>query len=281
MIVYENISLGLLNGKMRWSVLSNYLKHERGVSDATLRQYLRYYRKVRDALEGKPFNKERCDILLDGVPEDQLRFYLIIIRHIGHIAKLAFVDDYKFPVITRKKVTPLTQKEVLILANYKTYKGRDKKNLNRRYKTIILFLYSTGIRFAELRRIRWEDVGHGVVFINSVKREDNRYIPVSKELIEEIEKLPKYKHGYVFGHFKGPIDHATLNAELKKRGKALGFGRVTAHLLRHSFITDALRRNQSIAKIRRITGHRKIESLMWYENLVFEDLRDVVPALDF
>jgi site-specific recombinase XerD len=68
-----------------------------------------------------------------------------------------------------------------------------------------------------------------------------------------------------------------------KASKRTGITTVTAHSLRYYFCTEWIRRGGSIAKLKEMSGHKRLESLEVYLHLVHdesvkEELERVNPA---
>lgn len=72
------------------------------------------------------------------------------------------------------------------------------------------------------------------------------------------------------------MGYRSLVDELKKRAKLLGINeRVYPHLLRHCFITSAVRADVVPAKLMKAVGHTSVQSYLRYTHLVAEDIIDV------
>ena len=70
------------------------------------------------------------------------------------------------------------------------------KNLNqtnRRMRLIVLIAVSTGMRSAEIHRLRWSDVryGEGLLAVRAkLKKGKERFVPMTLELAEEVRRYP-------------------------------------------------------------------------------------------
>ena len=132
---------------------------------------------------------------------------------------------------------------------------------------MIKVMFETGMRIAEVTRMRVEDIeGRKIGFIGKGRkprevylREDTRW-----ELCEYIEK--KGVVGYVWGAglCDAPPTVATVRRKLRKPFYAAGFDDFYPHALRHSFATDLQMRGASVAEIKEMIGHENIATTERY-----------------
>ena len=143
----------------------------------------------------------------------------------------------------------------------------------KREKAIIEVLYSTGCRVTELERLNISDVNfetkevtlfgkgdkHRISYLNA-KAE----VALKEYLKERIDSNPA-----LFVYERNPHDR------LKKPGIELIIKKimertngvtthVTPHVFRHTTATTALDRGMSVVDVRRLLGHRKLETTMEY-----------------
>lgn len=163
----------------------------------------------------------------------------------------------------------------------------DKNSISSvRARTILLLLYSTGIRQAELLALDDSDVS----FLNSElkvtgKRRKQRIVPMGEELSSMLKVyielrnrvFPEGDNGALFLNDKGSritkpqlytIVHENLSlvTTMKKR---------SPHVLRHSFATAMLNNGARLGTVQKLLGHESIATTEIYTHVTFEDLKRV------
>ena len=154
-----------------------------------------------------------------------------------------------------------------------------------RARTIIILLYETGMRRAELVGLDDSDVDFetGQLKVTG-KRNKQRIIPFGKEVTDALrnymevrdkqverhsEALFLNKHGeritcyQVYRDVKDNLSKVTM---MKKR---------SPHVLRHSFATALLNHGAGLESVRQLLGHESLETTEIYTHTTFEQLRRV------
>ena len=157
--------------------------------------------------------------------------------------------------------------------------------VNNRNEVIFEILYQTGIRQAELRAIRDNDIDKNTLSIKvRGKRNKERIIPIGEILLEKIEKYKKLRDvqypekDNVFlivdnkGRESSPkfvydIVHRMLNNVTTLEQKS-------PHVLRHTFATHMLNRGADIRAIQKLLGHSSLSSTQVYTHSTIEKLKD-------
>jgi integrase/recombinase XerD len=154
-------------------------------------------------------------------------------------------------------------------------------------QAIIELAYACGLRLAELRGIRLEQLHLDAGFVSVVgKGNKERVVPVGKKAIEAIEQYlssgrPKLitarSPANLFLTQRGtPFAAVTMWKRIKRRVKYAGIPRnVTPHMLRHSFATHLLENGADLRVIQEMLGHANISTTEVYTHVAGERLRDV------
>ena len=167
----------------------------------------------------------------------------------------------------------------------------DEEEWSEKYKdvrarTIIILLYETGMRRAELRGLNDQDIDFEARQLKVTgKRNKQRLIPFGDELAKELEHYVEVrdqnverqepeafflnKHGMrvtedqIYQDVKENLSRVTM---MKKR---------SPHVLRHSFATAMLNHDAGLESVRRLLGHESLETTQIYTHTTFEQLRRV------
>src|SRR2546425_5763775 len=225
----------------------------------------------------------------DQLNQDHLRTYqayLLRARKLAprtvklHVAALRFffvktlkraylLDDIPYPKVPRRLPTILTVEEVTRLIDA-------ARTLTDR--TMLMVLYSTGMRNAEMRSLQVKDIDSRsmLIHIQRGKGGRDRYVPLSPTLLETLRvywRWMKPKTWLFPGTIAGwradkPItpkvvwdacQSAAKRAQIEKR--------VCAHLLRHSYATHLLEAGADLRTIQLLLGHVKLEHTVIYLHL--------------
>ncbi len=154
-------------------------------------------------------------------------------------------------------------------------------------QAILELAYASGLRLAELKNIRLEQLHLEAGFINVIgKGNKERVVPVGKKAIEAIERylksarpglVNKKSPANVFLSMRGtPFASVTLWLRIKNCVKRAGIGRnITPHMLRHSFATHLLERGADLRVIQELLGHATINTTEVYTHVAGSRLREV------
>lgn len=206
-----------------------------------------------------------------------LRFFFV-----KTLKRTYLLNDMPYPKVPRRLPTILTVSEVARLID-------SARTLTDR--TMLMVLYSTGMRNAEMRSLQVQDIDSRsmVIHIRRGKGGRDRYVPLSPTLLETLRvywRWMKPKTWLFPGTIAGwradkPItpkvvwdacQSAATRAHLEKR--------VSAHLLRHSYATHLLEAGADLRTIQLLLGHVKLEHTVLYLHLSRRHLHAVANPLD-
>ena len=192
------------------------------------------------------------------------------------------LDDIPYPKVPRRLPIILTVKEVTRLIDA-------ARTLTDR--TMLMVLYSTGMRNAEMRSLQVKDIDSRsmLIHIQRGKGGRDRYVPLSATLLDTLRaywRWMKPKTWLFPGTIAGwradkPItpkvvwdacQSAATRAQLEKR--------VSAHLLRHLYATHLLEAGADLRTIQLLLGHVKLEHTVIYLHLSRRHLHAVTNPLD-
>src|SRR6266705_3241995 len=190
--------------------------------------------------------------------------------------------DIPYPKHPRRLPAVLTVEEVARLID-------SARNLLDR--TLLMVLYSTGMRNFELRQLQVKDIDSKsmLIHIQRGKGGRDRYVPLSPKLLETLREYWRWMKPKTWlfpGTIAGwradkPItpkvvwdacQSAATRAQIEKR--------VSAHVLRHSYATHLLEAGADLRTIQLLLGHVKLEHTVLYLHLSRRHLHAVANPLD-
>lgn len=163
---------------------------------------------------------------------------------------------------------------------------------SNRDKAMIELLYATGCRVGEFVRIRVEDVdfkrrtvrvagkGRGGYWIdysrgNDSPRRTSTYLGKNISYEEACVRFKQRVPASRLSHsvLQRPLCTPVVTRILCHAALRAGIGRVTAHMLRHSFATHLLHRGADIRHIQELLGHTSLETTQIYTRVVPPNLK--------
>jgi site-specific recombinase XerD len=206
-----------------------------------------------------------------------LRFFFVktLKRH-------QFRDFLPYPQDRRRLPTVLSREEVSRLINA-------AGNLFRR--TLLMTLYGTGMRRAELARLKVSDIDSQRMIIRVVagKGGKDRDLPLSPALLETLREYWRWRQPKVYmfpTRTRGqtldqPISDKTVWIACSEAACQAGIKkRITPHTLRHSWATHLLEAGTDLRTIQVLLGHGDLETTAQYLHLSQRHLQTVVNPLD-
>jgi integrase/recombinase XerD len=154
-------------------------------------------------------------------------------------------------------------------------------------QAILELAYACGLRVAELRNIRLEQLQLEAGFINVIgKGNKERVVPFGRNAMAALQRyleagrpqlLRKRSPAAVFLTRRGtPFSAVTLWLRIKNRVRRAGITRnVTPHMLRHSFASHLLEHGADLRVIQELLGHASISTTEVYTHVAGNRLRDV------
>jgi integrase/recombinase XerD len=264
----------------------------RNYSDSTARGYLRAV-----AAFAKHFAKSP-----DQLGPDHLRRYqayllkkrkLTVSTVIGQVAALRFFfvrtlkrhefrQDLPYPKKQRRLPRILSLEEVGQLIDA-------AGNLQQR--TLLMILYGTGMRRAEVSRLKVTavDSQRMTIRVERGKGGHDRELPLSPALLETLREYWRWKkpRTYLFpsgDRHRGqdqPISDKSVWYACTEAARHAGITkRVTPHLLRHSWATHLLEAGTDLRTIQMLLGHGDLETTAKYLHLSRQHLHAVANPLD-
>ena len=154
-------------------------------------------------------------------------------------------------------------------------------------RAVMELAYSSGLRLAELRNLRLEQLHLEVGFLNVIgKGNKERVVPVGGKAVEAINHYlaagrPRLvgarSPANVFLTSRGtPFASVTLWLRIKNFVTRAGIKRnITPHMLRHSFATHLLEHGADLRVIQELLGHSSISTTEVYTHVAGSRLREV------
>lgn len=154
-----------------------------------------------------------------------------------------------------------------------------KNTNNLKHKTIIILLYSTGIRISELINIKRSDIDfvNKLMVISTSKNNSGGIVPLHDLTIKYIKAYIKTENSeyLIKGNGRtGKYSKSSIRNIIKRVDES-----AYPHLFRHSYLTEIVR-NEDIYKAKLLARHKNIKSTEWYLHLDNSTIKNVYNPLD-
>lgn len=157
---------------------------------------------------------------------------------------------------------------------------------NLKHKTILILVYSGGLRRNELLNLRVTDIDfkRRTLFVKNGKGGKDRYTFLSDAAIKYLQQyLPQYQPKYyLFEGQKGGIySEASVQRIFEKARLKSGVNRhVTLHGLRHSFATHLVEKGTPLHVVQDLLGHGSIKTTEIYLHISNKFRKELRSPLD-
>jgi site-specific recombinase XerD len=190
-------------------------------------------------------------------------------------------DETPYPKKVLKLPVILSREEVALLID---------SALNLFHRVILMTLYGTGVRRAELAYLRVNDIDSQrmVVHVRGGKGRKDRDVMLSMKLLEALRELwLTYKPkewlfpGGVHHKLNHPITTKVVWYACREAAKRAGLEKkVHPHILRHCFATHLLEAGTDLRKIQILLGHSDLEETTIYLHVSQLHVSKTVSPLD-
>jgi site-specific recombinase XerD len=192
------------------------------------------------------------------------------------------LEHIPFPKRPRRLPIILSREEVALLIDSAP---------NLLYRTILMTLYSTGMRRGEIVQLKASDIDKQRMMVNIRRGKGNkdRNVPLSQKLLDSLRQYWRWMRPqtYVFpGVVDGrrvdqPISDKAVWHACRTAARRAGIAkRVTPHTLRHCYATHLLEAGADLLTLQVLLGHADIKDTVIYLHLSERYLNSVANPLD-
>lgn len=157
---------------------------------------------------------------------------------------------------------------------------------NLKHKTILLLIYSAGLRLSEVINLKVKDIDSKrmQIFVKAAKGKKDRYTVLSEKVLATLREYYRaFKpDDWLFeGQTGGKYSKTSVQNIFKRALKASGVNAyATVHTLRHSFATHLLERGLSLRYIQVMLGHSSSKTTEIYTHITIQGKNQIRSPLD-
>jgi integrase/recombinase XerD len=250
-----------------------------------LKEFSAYHHRPPDKLGPKDIDKFQLHLLHD------LRLSpKTVTQHIAAV-RFFFVHTLKRHYLPSDFRYPKTPLRLPIVLSKEEVRGMIDAATTLMHRTLLMTLYSTGMRRAELVHLKVRDIDSQrmVIHIRQGKGGKDRDVPLSPKLLDTLREYWKWKkpHGFLFpGEAKQGSNGEHLSSKAvycacKGAARRAGIQKtVGPHTLRHSFATHLLEAGADLRTIQLLLGHANLNHTTIYLHLSQRHLQTCPNPLD-
>lgn len=157
---------------------------------------------------------------------------------------------------------------------------------NVKHKTMLMLIYSCGLRRSELLNLTIEHIESNrmLIRITNSKGKKDRMVPLSQKMLDQLRvyyRMFRPKHYLFEGENGRKYSASSLQNVLRQSTGRAGIKKIiTLHTLRHSYATHMLEAGVNLRYIQEILGHRSSKTTEIYTHVQSSDYRKLINPMD-
>jgi site-specific recombinase XerD len=248
---------------------------------SALREFAGYFKRPPDQLGPEQIREFQLHLIRDrklAVNTVKQRMAAVQFFFLKTLKRAYLQEEFPYPKTPSKLPAVLSQEEVTRLID---------SAANLTHRAMLMTLYSTGLRRAELVRLKVTDIDSQrmVIHVRQGKGSKDRDVPLSPKLLDTLREYWRRTRPqtYLFPGQSGDaplttkaVWHACHNA-VDRAGIQK---KISPHSLRHSYATHLLESGADLRTIQLLLGHADIKHTIVYLHLSQRHLHAAANPLD-
>ena len=248
---------------------------------SALQDFARYFKRPPDQLGPEHIREFQLHLIRDrklAVNTVKQRMSAVQFFFIKTLKRAYLKEEFPYPKTPRRLPAVLSLEEVTRLID---------NAANLKHRAMLMTLYSTGLRRAELVRLKVADVDSQrmVIHVHQGKGGKDRDVPLSPKLLETLREYWRRTKPRTY-LFPGPGGDSALTSKavwlachdaVERAGIQK---KISPHSLRHSYATHLLEAGTDLRTIQLLLGHADIKHTIVYLHLSQRHLHAAANPLD-
>jgi integrase/recombinase XerD len=194
----------------------------------------------------------------------------------------------KIPYVVPSIIYPRVSSKLPPVMSAEEIKKLIESIKNVKHRTVVMLLYSTGMRLSEIAALKITDIDSKNMCIKVVqgKGAKDRFTILSQSVLQELRAyyLICKPAVYLFnGSSKGrPISHRSIQHLVQKSLVQAGLNdkNYTVHTIRHSFATHLIDNGTDLHTVKELLGHSNLQTTLRYLHFTSGRMQGVVNPYD-
>lgn len=282
-IELANKSNGIISRKLRKASFIDYFQsisekkspNTKIAWDNTLKYIIQFQgKKLSFENVNEAWLESFSNYLLEKVSQNSARTYLQkISTTLNQAVKQKIIAHNPYHHInTLKKV----EKEVVFLEEDEVRKIIQTDFFNNEVKNAFLFGVYTGLRFSDIKALKWGQVKNNRIYLTQTKTQGTVAIPLGPSAKKLLSSQSKETETI----FNLSDSNSSVNRTLRKLVEKTGIGKnVHFHSSRHTFATLLISSGTSIYTVSKLLGHKDIKSTLIYAKVLDEEKEKAINKM--
>lgn len=248
-------------------------------------------------------NKYNCEAYIDEITTNDIEDFLYFLKEKRgyapasrsrnlHTLRSFFTYAHKKELVIRN--VALSVERITIQHKERTYLTEEEINRlvhaidHDLIRLVVRVLYMTGLRISECLNLSLDsvDLEHRVIHVIAGKGNKDRLIPISQRLLPHLTQYLNHERPKTSSHLffctqkTGKLSSVYVNKEITEAVKRLGWKKkVTAHILRHSFASQLVKKEVNLVQIQKLLGHSSLKVTSIYTHTNLDQLSEAINTL--
>jgi integrase/recombinase XerD len=259
----------------------NYAQSTVDAYISALREFAGYFKRPPDRLGPEHIREFQLHLIRNrklAVNTVKQRMAAVQFFFIKTLKRAYLREEFPYPKTPRRLPSVLSQEEVTRLIDCAA---------NLKHRAMLMTLYSTGLRRAELVRLKVGDIDSQrmVIHVHQGKGSKDRDVPLSQKLLETLREYWRRTRPqtYLFPNPNGdtPLTSKAVWHACHDAVERAGIQKkISPHSLRHSYATHLLESGADLRTIQLLLGHADIKHTIVYLHLSQRHLHAAANPLD-
>jgi len=230
--------------------------------------------------------------------ENEIKNFLLYLIEQKHLAsatinqsfnalRFLYVELYRMPFKIEHLPRPKKEKQLPVVLSREEVISILSNIDNLKHKTLLMLIYSAGLRVGEAVRLRISDIDSDrkLIYLKSAKGKKDRYSLLSDTALQNLRAYYRMYRpkNYLFEGFKDSahLSERSVQEVFKRAVRQAGIRKqVTVHSLRHSFATHLLESGVDLRYIQAVLGHASSKTTEIYTHVSQQKLGQIINPLD-
>lgn len=263
--------------------------HLRNYSHKTIKAYLSglrgFVRYFKPRHPRQATNDDLRKYLLHLIEDEKLS--PATVNQVFNALRFLYVELYKAPFLIGGIPRPKKEKKLPVALSQSEVLSIFENVENVKHRTVLMLIYSAGLRIGEAVRLKVEDIDgeRKMIHLRGGKGKKDRYTVLSEVILQQLRQYYKlYRpQGYLFEGSVGRahIAERSIQNVFHRAVNAAGIRKsVSVHSLRHAFATHLLESGTDLRYIQELLGHSSIKTTEIYTHVSRRSLGKIISPLD-
>jgi integrase/recombinase XerD len=209
------------------------------------------------------------------------------VNQVLNAIRFLYVDLYKKPLALGGIPRPRKDRKLPVLLSPEEILLMFDKIDNVKHKTILMLIYSAGLRVGEAVRLKIADLDskRRLIHLHGAKGKKDRYTVLADSVLEQLRIYYRQYRPleYLFegGNGRTHIAERSVQNVFTRAIRKAGIRKdVSVHSLRHAFATHLLESGTDLRTIQELLGHSNIKTTEIYTHVSKRRLEQITSPLD-